>query len=178
MELLHLETIHAMNAVAAQYEGQAADARRIAAIDITGAEEEKRRIKAEWETDAAKYDIIAAELRGVAKEEARKRSYNTARWLTNVDSGIDPTEARGLIAAIAETPSVTEYHTHNVVRENENCAYHIRLVYYHDYIAETNRWAVEYITDRSTPGISDNALREDAEYRYWEIASMMGQPRP
>jgi hypothetical protein len=171
-KMLNLETIAALRSAAENYEKQAANALAVAAAMQP---EESAMVGDAWRGDAATFTTIATEYREIAEAAAKERAYENARWLTNRDNGLPMKDAKPLIDIIRGTAAVLEYRVSGVFGENDESRwYRIRLVNYFDPQMGEWRWAVEYTTNISTPGISDTAERADAEYRYWEAAVSMG----
>lgn len=159
-ELLRPETIEAIRGLAEDHEARATSYRS-AAETYTG---HARR--------AERCEVIARELREVVQGATHYRAYATTRWLlrTGMEQLNDGPPAAW--QAVKRAPAVREDRFEE--RDGRYRDTHvIRLVEYADLESGQTRWALENTCTR--PGrdtmfhVSDNALRQDAEYRYDEL---------
>lgn len=172
--MLSLATLAALRSSAAIYKSNAARTIELAnTIKIEDSAEQERMIT-EWRADAARFTQISEEIAAVVDKEARWRSYGTARWLTNIKWLTDTNMPEGVVRtirnAIEANPAYRQQVLGGMQHDNEAVLYQIRLIGYYDPTTQTNRWAIDYTGPDGLTGVSDNERREDAEYRYNEIA--------
>lgn len=122
---------------------------------------------------AADYESVATELEEIAEEAEHFRAFATARFLVGPLSPLSADEALKVTQAVQQAPAAMEYTGHLPGGGTVT----VRLVPFYDATLEEERWATEHHNTDGEFGLSDNALREDAEFRYWELAEPLGAVR-
>lgn len=119
------------------------------------------------------YETVASELDEIAEDAEHFRAYATARFLVGPMSPLSPDELLKTVQAVQSAPAVREYTGHLPGGGTLT----VRLVPFYDASLDEERWATEHHNTDGEYGLSDNGNREDAEFRYWELAEPLGAVR-
>ena len=117
---------------------------------------------------------VARELTDLAAELEHYRSYATARFIIGPLATMEAAEAGQLVSAIRKAKAVLEC----TGEAASNIQVTVRLVPYYDHVNDEERWATEFIHSGGEDNYTDHDLRQDAEYRYWDLAAMLGHSKP
>lgn len=169
MKIRALETIAALQEVSQNMRVGAATARITANGKGVGKESQHVLLK-----EAEICDTVSKEMAELAAELMHFRAYATTRNILGPVATLPDEEVKRLVRVIRRCRAALE-HTGPVA---SNVTATVRLVPYYDSSTDENRWAIDYRHSGGDDIITDHALRQDAEYRYWELAVTLGAGRP
>lgn len=169
MKIRALETIAALQEVSQNMRVGAATARITA--NGKGVSKESQNV---LQKEAEICETVSKEMAELAEELMHYRAYATTRNIFGPMAALPDEETARLMRVIRRQKATLE-HTGPVA---SNVTATVRLVPYYDSSTGEGRWAIDYRHSRGENIITDHALRQDAEYRYWELAVTLGAERP
>lgn len=164
-----LRTIGALRDIAENYKAVAAHSR------VTAAQEKLNKgTKATLLAEAEACDTVALDFVEIANELQHFRSIDVARHIMGPSAMLREEDAYRLVNEIRQARALLE-HSGSVA---SNVSGTVRLVPFYDSAGDEEKFAVELRQDSREDLVSDYHHREDAEYRYWELAVTLGAVKP